>query len=167
MKKLLSTLLCAVLLMSLCTGALAATATFKSTQSVLNYLDVIEINYDLYGLDEDGDELLIIPNSDSELSLDYDMYCFFDQNQENCYIYLWDLITFDDADYVKVLQACNELNDIYRFVTFTVDTTDNTVYVTADLIYRDNDVDAIFWEGLCHMVNIIHEGYPMLAPYNK
>lgn len=167
MKKLLSALLCALLTMSLCTGALAATATFSSTRSALSYLDSIDITYELYGLDEDGDELVIIPNTDSEVGAEYDVYCFFDQNGENCYIYIWNLITFDDADYLKVLQACNDINDTYRFVTFTVDPSDNTVYVTVDLIYRDNDVDQIFWEGLCHAVNIIHETYPSLAPYNK
>ena len=167
MKKLLSALLCALLAVSLVSGAFAATAVFDSTRTALTYLDSIDLSYDYYGLDEDGDELIIVPNSDSELGIEYEMYCFFDRNGENCYIYLWDLITFEDADYVRVLQVCNDLNDTYRFVTFTVDPSDNTVYVTVDLIYRDNEVDQIFWEGLCHVVNIVHEGYPLLAPYNK
>lgn len=167
MKKFLSFLLSAMLLLSVSSTAFAATPVFQSTIDALAALDAKDINYDLYGLDSDGDELVIIPNGDNEIGAEYDLYCFFDQNEENCYIYVWNLITFADADYLPVLQLCNQINDDYRFVTFTVDTSDNTVYVTSDLIYRDNDVGEIFWEAVLHVVNIIHDAYPMLVPYNK
>ena len=167
MKKILALLLSALLFVSLCSTAFAATPTFKSTLDALTMLDAKDINYDLYGLDSDGDELVIIPNGDNEVGAEYDLYCFFDRNEENCYIYVWNLITFADADYLPVLQLCNQINDDYRFVTFTVDSSDNTVYVTSDLIYRGNDVGEIFWEAVLHVANIIHDAYPLLVPYNK
>lgn len=167
MKKFISLLFSSLLLLSLATSAAAVTPVFSSTTAALAMLDAKEINYELYGLDNDGDELIIIPNSDDETGIEYDLYCFFDQNEENCYIYVWNLLTFADADYLPVLLACNQINDDYRFVTFTVDDSDNTVYVTSDLIYRGNDVDEIFWEAVLHMVNIINSAYPTLAPYSK
>ena len=168
MKKFLAILLSVLLLLSTCSAALAENPapTFNSTKTVLALLDAKGINYTLYGLDEDGDELVIVPNTD-DVGIKYDLYCFFDQNEENCFIYVWNLMTYDDADFLPVLMACNQLNEDYRYVTFTADTSDNTVTVTIDLIFRDNDVDQIFWEGVLHVVNIIHSAYPTLAPYAK
>lgn len=167
MKKFISLMLCILMLAGLCSAALAETpaATFTSTRTVLSYLDRNDITYEIYGLDDDGDELIIIPNSDSEIGVEYDIYLFFDSNNENCYIYVWRLMEFTDANYLRVLQTVNAINDDYRYVTFTVDEDTNSVFVTLDLIYRDHDVDAIVWEGLFHIVNVIHDAYANLAPY--
>ena len=169
MKKLLSALLCALMLMTACAGALAeaANATYTSTRTFLTYMDRKGINYEIYGIDDDGDELIIVPNGDKEAGIEYEIYLFFDDNNENCYVYVWRLIEFTDANYLRVLQTVNAINDDYRYVTFTVDEDTNSVFVTIDLIYRDNDVDAIVWEGLMHVVNIIHNAYGALAPYAK
>jgi hypothetical protein len=81
---------------------------------------------------------------------------------------VWDLISFPKEDYAAVVNVCNDLNAEYRFITFHVDKSDNTVTATYDLVVRPNDdVGAIVFEAIGWMEYILVEGYPYLSAYHR
>lgn len=167
MKKLLALVLCVLMMTALCSTAMAATATYSSTRTFLTYMDEIGIKYTNAGIDSDGDEKVVISNRDSDINFTYDFVLFFDKNNQNCYIYIWNIINYNASDYLNVLRMVNELNTTYRYVTFEADTSDNTITLRMDLIYRGNDVDEIVWEAILRMANILGDTYPTMAQYDK
>ena len=95
----------------------------------------------------------------------YTMCFFFENNEENAAIRVWDIITYSDADFSKVLRVCNALNTEYKYVNFNAEESDNTVTAAVDFIFRNNDVGPIIKEGLLHLVNILEDAYPRLSVY--
>lgn len=166
MKKFLAVLLASLLIAGLCMPAHAVTAQYKSTQAFADILDSLEITYSLSGPDSDGDELISIEN-EFDNGYECTFHVYFNSHEENCYIRVWNIISYDDADFSKVLRACNTLNNQYKYVRFYADESDNTVTASLDLIFRDNDVDQIVLEALLTAVSILEDAYPALEIYNK
>ena len=166
MKKILSLLLVAVLTIGFCTAAYAVAASYYSTQAFLAELDEKGITYTVVGLDEDNDEKVKVNNTDDN-GFSYTINYFFDDQQENCSLIVWNIINYDDVDLAKVLRVCNSLNKDYKYIRFYVDESDNTVTAQYDSIFRTNDIDEILWEATLYMVDILEEAYPTLAVYDK
>lgn len=164
MKKILTVLLLMVLSLSLCAPAFAETQ-FATTKDFLALLDYLEMSYSNLGIDQDGDEYILLRNPDEEL--DYDVNFFFDDDLEHTSIFAWNLITFDPADTLLVMHVCNMLNYQYRYACFYVDETDNTVTCSMNLIYRDDGVGLTNAQALLYMMGIIEDAMPSLQVYAK
>lgn len=165
MKKILSALLLLVMCAAACVPALAETAQFSSTRSFLSLLDEADMKYTVRGIDEDGDEYVTVKVSDENTA--YTIYYFFESDQEHTAIFVWNLIEFDPADTLKVMQVCNTLNYEYNYSCFYVDETDNTVTCSMNLIYRDDGVGLVVTEATLYLMEIIEVAYPSLAVYAK
>ncbi len=166
MKKFLAMILMTALLMGVCLPAQAVEAQYNSTKALLAEMDAIGITYTVLGVNEDGYERVTINNEDDN-GFEYTLYFFFEDNEENASIRVWDIITYSDADFAKVLRVCNALNTEYKYVNFNAEESDNTVTAAVDFIYRTHDVGPIVKEGLLHLVNILEDAYPRLSVYNK
>lgn len=149
----------------LCAPAHAATAQYKSTQAFVDAMSAEGYKYTLQGVDQDGDELVLTTFDTDNGSIEIRFY--FDQNCENTYIRVWNVIDYDYSDVREVCQALDTLNGEYKFVRFYTDDYDDSVTASLDLIYRNNDVGEICMEGLYYVVNIVEVALADLAPYNK
>lgn len=167
MKKLLSLILVCVLLLGLCPAALATEAQYASTKSFLTLMDALSIKYMVGGMDSSNNELVVISNSDSELNFEYTVAFFFDSDEAHCSIRVWEIISFADVDFAKVLRTVNSLNTKFKYVKFYVDEDDNTVTASMDLIYTAETAGQVVMEGMLRAMSILEDSYPDLAVYNK
>ena len=109
---------------------------------------------------------MVITNYDTDNG-SIEIRFYFDQNCENTNIRVWNVIDYNQSDFMDVLVAVDKLNSDYNYVRFYTDDYDDSVTAALDLIYRDEDVDDICMEALYYVVNIVEEGLAALAPYDK
>lgn len=166
MKKTLALLLTLVLTISVCLPAMAATAQYPSTKAFLTTLDEADINYTVNGINENNYEEVSVANTDDN-GFSYTIRLFFEDNNENCGIRVWNIIHFNDADFSKLLRICNTLNNDYKYISFSVDESDNTITASMDLIYRSHDIGDIVLEAVLRMASILQDTYPQLAAFDK
>jgi len=162
MKRVISLVLTLVMLLGLCSVASAAPSTqYSSTRLFLQKLDEMQIKYSYVGIDNNGYEKITVKNTDSDAGVSYTMTYFFDENDENASIRVWDLVTFgtDSMSALNALYACNNCHLDWKYVTFVVEG-DNTITAKMDLIYRGESVSEVMWEATLHMVNVISDAYP-------
>lgn len=164
MKKFLAALLMTILCMSAC-AAFADTAEFTTTADFLRMLDDAEMVYTNYGIDQDGDEHVSVKVRED--FTDYTIHYYFEADQEHTAIFVWNIIEFDAADTLKVMHVCNTLNYEYNYTCFYVDTTDNTVTCSMNLIYRDENVGLVTTEATVYLMSIMEEAWPSLEFYAK
>lgn len=165
MKRLFAGIIC-VIMLTLCAGTgLAVQAKYANTIAFLKAMDDLDIKYVVQGVNEKKLEQIQIDNQGEQVS--YTINYFFDEENTECGLRVWNLITYKDADYAWVLRAINKLNYDYKYTKWFVDETDNTITVGWDIIMRENnDVGAILSEATLHLVQIIDAGYEVLGAYD-
>ena len=163
MKKFLAIVLTVGMLLTMCLPASAA--TYSTTRTFINWLESLDLKYTERGIDSNGYEIITVGNRGEACS--YTIIYYFSQDLELCSIRVYNLIEYNAGDFVKVLNACNDMNQGYKFTTWYCDTSDNTVTVSMDLIFRAYQVDEILEEATLRLVNIIDDGYPLFAAYDK
>ena len=168
MKRIISLLIVLALLLPAATmaGADYTTAQYSSTRQFLKMMDDYDIKYTWVGIDNDGDEHITI-NNNNDVAGKITIHLYFDENEENCYLRVWNLIDYYSSDAAKVYQAVNSINHSYKYAKFYADDSDNSVTAEMDLIYRENDVGEICTEALLHITAIIDEAWPTLSAYRK
>ena len=81
---------------------------------------------------------------------------------------VWNVIDFDKRDLADVLALVNDINNAYKYVTFTVDLTDYSITAKLDAPLRDcEEAGEIAFDGLWYIVKICDEAYPELEFYAK
>lgn len=166
-KTLAALLMALALLLSLSVPAFAVSAQYPTTRAFVQALDERGLKYTCAGVDSDGDEKVTV-----EFVGDYKdsilVNLFFGQDQDLVNLRIWNLIDINEADYEKVLDACNELHASYKFVTFFVDKTDWSVTAKLDLPIREGEsCGEICLDGLSYLVNIADTGYDTLKAFAK
>ena len=163
MKRIVSLLLAALLVFSSWTFSLAETVEtqYESTRLFLSRLDKVGIPYAYYGINENNREVLEIENTNYDLDITYTISLFFHENNENADMYVWNLLTYDPSEdgFFKVLQACNACNASWNYAKFYADTSDHTVSVDANMIFRGDSAGEVCYEGLLHLVSVISKVY--------
>ena len=155
------------LLMSLSVPAFGVNAQYPTTREFLAALDERGLKYTWVGVDSDGDEKVTVEFS-GENKDSISVNIFFGEDYDVVNMRIWNLIDFNAADYVQVLEACNELHENYKFVTFYVDKTDWSVTAKLDLPIREGEsCGAICIDGLRYLVNITDTGYDTLKAFAK
>lgn len=165
MKKLITVLLLAVLCMGLSAPALAEVPSYEVTKSFVAVLEKNELAYEFEGKISNGEERISMFNRDENFS--YTINIFFDEDNDQASVYVWNIITFADEDFANVLRVVNELNYSYKYIRFYADETDNTVTCAMNMILHDNDeAGDIILEGLLRIASILKVAYPPLGVYN-
>ena len=166
MKKMIAALLLAVMCASLIVPGLAEGASFETTKSFIAMLEQEKLAYEFVGLDKSGEEHVFMENEDENFA--YEINIYFNEDNDLASVYVWNIIHFEDADFVNVLRAVNELNYSYKYVRFYIDDSDNTVTCVMNLILHDNEAAGdIVLEGLMRVASILKVAYPTLGVYNK
>ena len=142
-----------------CTGAMAENpAVYDSTRQFIDLLNEQGVVFTYNGIDDNGYEVFIVPNTDDEAGIEYELRFYFDPNNENASIRVWDLAKFNASEYNDAIVACNNCHLDWMYVTFMADV-DNTITAKLDLIYRGDSVAEVCWEGTLHIVSIITKAY--------
>lgn len=157
-------LVCALLLL-FSSATCAQAAEYSSTQIFVDWLESNDISYTYEGVDSRDFECLSIDNTTEVFS--YTLKYFFESNNENASIRVWDIILFDDSDLNDVLRTVNDMNTTYRFINVYALQSDNSVNAKIDLIYRTHDVGEIIGEATLRLVAALDEIYTTLSVYQK
>lgn len=158
MKKFISAVLVIMLLASLSVPAYAASAKYSNTKDFIAMLDENDFTYTLNGIDEDNDEWIVVDIEDE--GYEFEINCYFDEEEDVISFRLWYLMEFKDKDYFDVLKAVNELNGAYKFVTFVLDESDNTVTAKMDAVVREGcEIGEIGFDCLYYLVMISEIAY--------
>ncbi|MBQ2954710.1 MAG: YbjN domain-containing protein [Clostridia bacterium] len=166
MKKLIAALLLAVMCMSLTAPVLAETPAFETTKSFIAVLEADQLLYEFMGRITSGEEHVLLENEDNHFA--YEINTYFHEDNDTALVYVWNIIHFEDADFVNVLRAVNELNYSYKYTRFYIEDVDNTVTCAMTIILHDNDTAGdVVLEALMRMASILNVAYPALSPYNK
>lgn len=167
MKKMLSLLLAALMMIALCLPAGAEGPALSSTLEFIRVLEAEGLKYSYHGTDDDGDEVITV-GFDNDQGFSYNIAFFFKPHNHSCSIRAWEVIKIDPADTAAVMRVCNNLNYTYRFTRFYVDETDYTVTIAIDPVYRENgSTGDVVLEYMARLCNILDDAYPTLAPYAK
>ena len=141
-------------------------AQYGSTKQFLRLLDDMDVKYTWQGIDSDENEVISIGNN-TDVVGSYSIKVYFDDNDENCSIRVWNVIDYNYAMSSSVYAAVNSINKTYKYVKFYADDSDNSVTASMDLIYRDSDVGEICAEALLDIVRVIDSAYPDLKPFER
>ena len=164
MKKLvLCSVILALLLTILPLQALAATAQLDTAQAYADAMAAEGIKYTWLGVNEDNNEKFSVLFIGDEME-EIDLRWFFTENSAR--LYVWNIITYDPADYYDVLEAVNALNNQYGYACFYADTSDNTVNYSYNFRLDPACAGQHCIDVMYIAEGIVDESYPTLAPYN-
>ena len=129
-RKIALLLILALLCLSCTALAEDSAPQYAATKDFVAVLEANDLKYIYKGIDDDTDENIRVSFSDD----DYDsivLNVFFSKDSDAVYIRGWNLLT-TSAGTNYVLSTLNQLNHQYKYVKFTFDESDNTVYVQMD-----------------------------------
>ncbi|MDO4492865.1 MAG: YbjN domain-containing protein [Clostridia bacterium] len=160
-------LLLALLTLTFALNAFAAEGSNPNTLAFTAELDAMGVAYTVHGLTDDGAEKVTLNNTDSAGN-EYTFTFFFNGNNEEVTILVWNTIAFKESDFSRVLYAVNDLNSGYKWVKFFVDESDNTVTARQDVIVRDNGTaGSVVKDAMIHMADVMLEGFNVLGVFAK
>ncbi len=167
-KKILTSLLLVLtLLLSLSVPAFAVNAQYSTTRDFLKYLDEEDYKYSYLGVDNDNDEGVSLKFRGDNIDT-IKINIFFDEDLDVVSMRIWYLIEFDKSDYEEVLEACNSLNNKYKFIKLYVDTSDWSVTAAIDIPIRSgSNCGEICEDGMLYLVNISDIAYETLKEFES
>ena len=164
MKKVFCAMIVAALLLcAMPLQALAVSCQLDTAQAYADAMDAEGIKYTWLGVNEDNDEKFSVLFVGDEME-EIDLRWFFTDNSAR--LYVWDIITYDPADFYSVLDAVNELNNQYGYACFYADTSDNTVSYSYNLRLDPACAGKHCIDIMYLAESIVDASYPTLAPYN-
>ena len=166
MKRRLFALLVVLAIVCAAVPSLAATPEYDTTEDFLDALKAKDISYTFNGTDSDGDEKVTIRNTCDEYG-SMSFLFFFSSDEEDVSARIWNVINFDAVNRAAVLEVCNQANYDYRFCTFFVDDSDNSVTMSADAYLPSRNPGDLCVDLLETMHTILKRVYPSLAPYAR
>lgn len=155
MWKRLTALLLVSLLMWSC-GAAEEEPAYATTGRFVRALSGAGIPCEYQGVDEDGDECVLIVSGDMEI------YCYFDEACTSAAFYVWYLASYEESQLADVLLACSRLNAASGGVCFTADDSDCTVTATMDLLLRAGTAGEVALGAAQHLMAILPEAQQAL-----
>ena len=168
MRRFFIIVLSSVLLLSLLTGnALALSATYQNTKTVTEKFDSEGLFYTVLGIDSDNNKEYVAFKNESDAG-EYTILISFKENNEEVNLRIFNIISYSDADFSKLLRTVNSMNYKYKWVRFYLDETDNTLTASMDLVVRPGDqVGDIVIDAMIHMTNVLDAAYESFSIYAK
>lgn len=139
-RRLLTLLLALVLTLNVA-SCFAENAQYATTKDFIRALEKNDLKYTYKGIDSDKNETVIVSFTDDF----YDSVTirfFFDEDEDKASIRIWNLIDVSAGESYAT-KTLNKLNYDYKYATFVLDTTDNTVSVESDIYMDGTDGDKL------------------------
>lgn len=124
---------------------------YETTRSFVRALQAATVIYELQGVDEDGDECVLIESDGEEI------YCYFDASGDSASFFVWYLAEYEETELKSVLLACSRLNAASGGVCFTADESDCTVTAVMDLLLRKESAGDVALDALVHLTALLPE----------
>ena len=160
-------LLVAVLVFAFACAALADSPKFNSTKDFLEYLDENDVKYSFLGMNDDQKFEQVQVNYSGDNVDEIHLMIFFHKDEDQAAVRCWNLVTVPQENLDEAYRMVNAKNLEYRWVSFTLDTQDNTIQAEADVGFRSRDVGAICHDMISRVVAIVDECYPDLQTLEK
>ena len=166
MKRLAMLALVLALLLGMTSSALAVpeNVSYDTTKAFLEVLDSEDVKYTYEGIGDSGEQVRVAFNLDDGSCV---IKFYFNEDNQHCSIRVWNLIDFDESDLSRMYKVCSRINSDYKYTTFYVDESDNSITVSMDLILLGDGAASICDEALYHVASICNEAMASLAPYRK
>jgi len=167
MKKLMALLLAFCLLLSMVPMAFAETTQFFLTEKVLTGLKEKGITYDYGGLNDKGTAEYFWVNYNGQYMNDIEMKVYVNNDYSRLSIYVFNIVTYDTANFISVMRACNQANYDYAYLKFYCDETDNTVTAEFDCyvtVGSAGEIAAEMIETTAWVADVVYNDY--LSSYN-
>ncbi len=166
-KILLSVLLALALTLSVGAPAFADSAELSTTKAFLKYMNTHGDDYDysFEGEIESSGEEIVYLEYDSDAAGILSMFMFFDPDEDAVCFRAYNLIDFDEDDYKSLLQICNDINYEYKWVTFYVDPSDNSITAEIDTFIHPDSAGPVSFDLLRFFTRVIEAAFPSFEPY--
>lgn len=171
MKKLTALMIALLLVMALFGCAFAEetasdTTHYDSTLAFMKQMDTEGIMYTVLGMTTDGYDQVRVNYSGENADL-ISINCFFTADNVTGSLCVWNVITYDPEQLNDVLAVCNTLNNDYKYVRYSCDTSDNTVTAQLDTVFLTENAGPVCTTLVSLMVASVDEAYAQLAAFNK
>lgn len=157
LKRMISALLAAICLWSI---AAAQEPVYAGNRDFAVLLRQAGISYEVYGVDEDGDD---------SISFDVEGFtvnCFLDRSGEEASILVWYLIEYDPSDAEAVMLDCSRLNRDSAGPCFYADESDCTVTISYDIMFPAEAAGEMLMRGSRIVADMLPEAKLVLSPYD-
>lgn len=91
----------------------------------------------------------------------YNVGFYFDTNETGVAVRVYQLTASNESNYAKMLLACNQLNNKYRWVKFVIDD-DRDINMEADCVISPTTAGTVCVEMFYHFMGIAKDAYPVL-----
>lgn len=132
---------------------------YSSTESFINQLDEIGIKYSYQGTYENGDDIVVVI-FDGENATNMLVRVFFDPNEEDVRLCVFDFIKFPASKTPEMLHEINIVNRQYRMAKFTIDPEEHSVDVYLDGTFRGDSAGEVTLEMLMCCMKVCDTAYP-------
>ena len=147
-------------LLLLCGTALAQEPVYGSTRAFAALLREADIAYEVFGVDEDGDDSL------SAAQHGRSVMCFFGEDGQSASFIVWYLIEYAPADEDAVIRACNSLNAASGGPCFYADSSDCTVTATLDVTFPWDAAGMVSYRAFRALADMLPQALEALSPYD-
>ena len=141
---------------------------YNNTKRFLLVLEEKELTYTV--MNSDDRDIVSIPlkgTSDSGKVFHYTIKVFFDSDNEDAAIRIWNLIDYAPQNKAVVTSICNDLHETWRWVTFSADDSDNSVSAALDCALIDSpEMGTIVWESIVNFDDVVNTAYDSLYLYD-
>lgn len=157
MKRTVALFLTLALMIGLASTAFAVpdTVKFDSTKSFLQKLDDESLNYTLVGVEDSGEEHVRLGSTIVDDNHNVTFQFFFNEDGRRVTIIVWNLIDFDAANLEQMYKICNELNAGWKYASFYVDESDNSITVSCDMVFTPETAGDVLYEVMMRLYNVM------------
>lgn len=166
-KQLINIFIVLVLVVSLSASAFAATPQYKSTEAFIKMMDENQYEYDFFERDEAVNEEMIMTDFEGDYLDNIEITAFFPDTEDEMFLYSFDVIEFEKADYSKVLEAVNQLNYDNDYVCFYVEKNENVVSAVWSVLLGEKDAKEIADIALHTFLTVVDDSYETLKLLEK
>ena len=135
---------------------------YDATKFLRKALDDNGVKYRYY-VDSDGyDRITSVWDLDLlELTVD-----IFIEDENHISFRVWDMIQYSDDNILNVMVRCNAINRDYKYASFYMESEDNSVTVSEDMILSDpSDAQVSGYRVFRVLIDILDDAEDILAPY--
>lgn len=131
---------------------------FKATEAICEAFDEAELHYNVH---DSEDSSAVIASISTKLT-HYDMLFISNDDDNDVAVRVYRFVSFDESKTDEMIRLVNELNDDYRFLKFTADTSDSTITISYDIPVSCEDVGNAAVEILVKLMRNCDKFYPRI-----
>ena len=131
---------------------------FKATEAICQAFDEAELHYNVHESEKNS---AVIAGVSTKLT-QFDILFISEDDDNDVAVRVYRFVSFDESKTDEMIRLVNELNDDYRFLKFTVDTSDSTITISYDIPVNCEDVGNAAIEIFVKLMRNCDKFYPRI-----